>query len=129
MANQKFADHVTSIAFHLSLSRQMVICLVEVRERQQLIEKHGEKEGERLILEGFRPGRSRWRALGMPSNQVPAYWALERRGLVEQMPEKFSERGWGKQRLTKAGELVFGLLEEAGLIERLEEATGQTFVA
>lgn len=102
-ARQAFRDHVQSVAFHLTLSRKMIDALVWVKETDW--SDHSRHFG---------------------SLQVGTFDSLKRRGLVyhdwrEGWPK--GHKVWG---LTPAGELVFSLLVEAGLVvmQTARKATG-----
>lgn len=94
-ADSLFRAHVQSVAFHLTLSRQMIDALQIVRDTDQWVNSGA--------LSGF----ARW---------VPAARAIERRGLIFHDWRK----GWPKDhriyQLTTAGELVCELCVEAGLM-------------
>lgn len=117
--NQDLRNHVTSVAFHLSLSQGQVAVLVwlnEAIERDWVIRSH------RPLAERGRGPQS----IPMALDQfVMPVKALERKGLVEHCyyegdaPERH-KRGEriatpDVYRITAAGELVVGLLREAGL--------------
>ncbi|MGD9883384.1 MAG: hypothetical protein AB7F22_28930 [Reyranella sp.] len=100
-ADNLFREHVQSVAFHLTLSRQMIDALQIVRDTDE------------WVGSGALSGFARW---------VPATRAIERRGLI------FHDwrEGWPKHhriyQLTKAGELVCELCVEAGLMPALRRA-------
>lgn len=98
---RKFAAHVTSLAFNLSLSRNMIITLAQIAG-------HAEKY-ERDVFVAF----------GGFDTAVTSGRALEERGLVY----GFNPERPGMYRLTKAGEHVLELLKIAGLIEQVKIVT------
>ncbi len=125
IVNQKFAEHTTSVAFHLSLSRSQIMTLCQIRAFQQMRDK-----GDPFDVFAFFSfyGAQTRRALGIHADTyIASLRALEARGLVEDGPKVklagFSESEWPA--LTEAGETVFRLLEIAGLIARLEAAQQQ----
>lgn len=92
--NHKFASHVTSIAFNLTLSKSMVLKLVEVKANRSNL----------------------FRVIGLNDTAVAAARALIERGLIV-APDPV----WpGRYEMTAAGEHVFALLEMAGLVQRIE---------
>lgn len=107
--NPLFANHVTSIAFNLSLSKNMVVALVDVEARG----------------EPYRGERDTFRALGMPSNFVGGLRGLLERGLVVAPDPEWP----GACVLTEAGRHVFALLQCAGIIQRIENKVTQRSAA
>ena len=91
-----FASAVTSMAFTLSLSRGMIFRMVAIKNGQHMADL--------------------WRMAGVPDNAVPSGWALQKRGLVWS-PDADNP---GIYKLTEAGELVYSLLEIAGLVQASE---------
>ena len=96
--NAKFAAHVTSLAFSLQLSKPQIIRLVEIATRPNL-------------------GGNLFRILGAYDNSVAAGRALEEKGLVYAKDPSLP----GLYTMTEAGELVFQLLQMAGLVEKIEQ--------
>lgn len=96
--NPTFANHVTSIAFSLSLSKNMVVVLTDIAAKQEL-------------------HRDTFRLLGMPSNYVGGLRGLLERGLVYAPDPQWP----GKCEMTEAGKAVFDLLQMAGIVQRIEE--------
>lgn len=98
-ANALFGAHVQSVAFHLTLSRQMIDTLEIIRD-----------------LDWSKPMGGGQDAISRISRWVPAARSLERRGLI------FHDwrEGWPKNhaiyQLTTAGQLVCALCVEAGLM-------------
>lgn len=90
-ANAKFANHVTQVAFNLSLSRNMVFVLDAIA--------HGSLASSNM------------RAAGMIDTAVPSMRRLEERGLVYAPDPQWP----GRKLLTPAGEHVHALLVIAGL--------------
>lgn len=91
----QFASSVTSMAFSLNLSRNMIMKMVAIKNGQLQLDL--------------------WRMAGVPDACVPAGWSLEKRGLVWS-PDANAP---GLYRLTEAGEHVYALLEIAGLVSPL----------
>lgn len=91
-----FAGAVTSMAFSLNLSRNMILKLVAVKNGQHHVDL--------------------WRAAGFADATVPSGWALKKRGLVHSPDAKAP----GLYELTEAGEHVYSLLEIAGLVQATE---------
>lgn len=97
--NALFADHVTSVSFHLSLSRAMVFAM------QCIADRRGTDTRE-------------WLDAGHKCDRfVPSVKALGARGLVThedpaKMKPKFARYPYS---FTEAGEHVFALLVIAGL--------------
>ena len=117
-AREKFANHVQSIAFNLTLSRSMIGALAMIRDFNGYGCAHDDMEwGEIKRIYGPR----------IDGLFVPLMRAVERRGLVVHNPlpegKKMHEcPSHVFYQLTKAGELVCELLVEAGLIPaRVEE--------
>lgn len=95
--NKKFADHVTSLAFNLTLSKAMVVALVEIANNTGIMQI-----GNTL------------RVLGAPDTTVPTRRRLAERGLIH-LPT-----GEWPYVLTEAGEHVVALLKIAGIAETVE---------
>lgn len=100
--NERFQGYVTSTAFSMSLSRQMIRALLGV---------------EQACMKGIEYNR-------LPLSDS-ALTALARRGLIEWLDksdhafEGEHPRLWSDVcRVTKPGELMLELLAEAGLVER-----------
>jgi hypothetical protein len=121
LAQEKFASHVQSIAFQLTLSRRMIDCLRVVRDygfpttdgspRQRRLEAKNRRVVKR------HHSSSTHRAF-VTDNFVGFMRSLDNRGLVI-----WNETPWEKRKpgdrtvfLTKAGELTCLLLVEAGLM-------------
>lgn len=83
-SDDKFRDYVTSVAFHLSLSKRMVEGLLGFKDNG---------EADYCV-------------------QVPTYWSLEKRGLVAWNRDKEGKVTRGIY-LTPAGRLVRQLVEMA----------------
>jgi hypothetical protein len=94
--NERFAAHVTNIAFNLTLSKTMVVQLVATASG-------GDRRWELL------------RRLGMLPLELGANRALVSRGLAEAPDPEFP----GMLILTEAGQHVLKLLEIAGLVEAI----------
>jgi hypothetical protein len=101
--NERFATHVTSTTFHLSLSKGMIICLIAFANQR----KPGDYGN---VL----------RAAGLRDTFVGTARSLAERGLIE-APDK---RWPGIYNLTRAGELTVSLLMEAGMVERVTAEKG-----
>lgn len=125
--NERFADHVQSIAFHLTLSRSMI-------ETLGLLYHFGHVNDVENKFIHDKP--ERWEpSRYVDSHTVPIMNALERRGLVIHRPYKskaFEERKpgdfWRHQSflLTDAGEKVCELLVIAGLLVAKETKRGRS---
>jgi hypothetical protein len=121
LAREKFASHVQSIAFQLTLSRRMIDCLRVVRdygfptindspEQRQL-----EAENRTVVK---RQHRSSTHRAFISDNFVGFMRSLDNRGLVVWSDTPYEKRKCGERAifLTKAGELTCLLLVEAGLM-------------
>ena len=97
--NERFAAHVTGIAFSLQLSKAQIIKLVEVAGR-------GPDGGY----------TNYFRALRAHDTSVVSGRVLEEKGLVHAPDPQYP----GLYELTDPGRLVFDLLKMAGLVERIE---------
>lgn len=97
--NSQFASHVTSIAFNLSLSKNMVVVMTDIASQEQVT-------------------RNTFSALGMPSNFVGGIRGLLERGLVYAPDPTWP----GSCEFTDAGKAVFELLQMAGIVQRIESA-------
>ena len=98
--NKSFANYTTSLAFNMSLSKNMVIALAAIAG-------YADRYDKKTYI-----------ALGSYDTAVTSARCLKDRGLVYSYdPEKP-----GLYKLTKAGELVIELLKEAGLIEVIQAA-------
>ena len=97
--NEQFRHAVTSTAFILTLSKQMIIALVSIHS------------GDRSKMDVFK-------LLGMVDSSYTSAAALKYRGLVIAPDPEFP----GVFELTQAGELVLKLLGEAGLVHNIEES-------
>lgn len=113
MVNEAFKKHVTSVAFHLILTRTQIETLVYIRREQ------------RLHAAGFAVGLGGAHKMEAPRLFVPAVRALKERGLVVfQDPTSYSEDYKRpmydptklSHSLTEAGEKVWDLLVMAGLV-------------
>lgn len=105
--NEKLRSHVTSVAFHLTLKRTMIEAMQYIRLQTKLREMPG------FVWTAQNHERA-------PTLYVTGFWALERRGLVEQVNttgedglHDFQKFG---AKLTPAGEHVWALLLMAGLV-------------
>lgn len=106
MDNFMFRKYVTSMAFRIDLSRDMILTLVETSRRDD---------------DGNLPGyhfAGIHRMFGFADASYTSSQALVRRGLLY-APDPTRP---GIHHLTRAGELTLGLLEEAGLIEQFDDA-------
>lgn len=94
--NERFAAHVTSTAFHLSLSRSMIVSLVAIANQKT-------------------PGQygNALRVAGLRDTAVDTNRRLEDRGLIVAPDPKYP----GLYEITSAGKLVVELLKEAGLVQ------------
>jgi len=100
--NRLFAAHVTSTAFHLSLSRSMIGVLVDIANSQDARVK----------------SYSVMRALGLRDTWVGSARCLVDRGLIFSPDPEWP----GRFNLTEAGEHVIALLQIAGLAEPIIQA-------
>jgi len=96
--NPIFAGHVTSIAFNLALSKNMVVVLTDIAR------ECGVK-------------RDTFRVLGMRSNFCNGLQGLLDRGLVFAPDPKWP----GRCEMTEAGQAVFSLLQMAGIVQRISD--------
>lgn len=96
--NPLFASHVTSIAFNLSLTKNMVVVLTDIASRGQV-------------------HRDTFRTMGMPCGFSTGLRGLLDRGLVFAPDPKWP----GKCEFTEPGKAVFALLQMAGLVQRIED--------
>jgi len=104
--NHKFATHVTSIAFNLSLTKSMVLTLTDIASGNQV-------------------QRNTFRALGMPCKFVSGLRGLLERGLVFSPDPEWP----GKCEMTEAGTAVFALLQMAGIVQQIETKVAERSVA
>ena len=114
--NQRLREFTTQIAFHLTLSRQMIGRLQEIKLRQMLADvglsfyNHTDEVNDaRKQVPDIR-------------NFIAADRALEARGLITMTPNW--EKVWNQPlampaRLSPAGEHVFELLIMAGVVNKL----------
>lgn len=96
--NLEFAEHTTSVAFQLTLSKSMIVKLVEIATRRP--------NDNSLFL-----------VLGLSDRAVMAGRALRDRGLVVAPDPEWQ----GQYELTEAGEHLFALLQIAGLVQRIDD--------
>ena len=114
-ARAAFAGYVQSVAFNMTLSRNMVDMLGVVRDQQAA----GYSSYSKVFLD---QGRNRSYVSG---HSVPLFNSLQRRGLVihnhwDAGPQrKPAPDSWRYHELTRAGELMCELLVEAGLLAKL----------
>ena len=117
-ARATFAGYVQSVAFNMTLSRNMVDMLGVVRDQQAAgydsYSKIFEDQGTRRSYVG--------------GHSVPLFNSLMRRGLVihnhwDGDVNNPAPKGWRYHELTRAGELMCELLVEAGLLARLSVST------
>jgi hypothetical protein len=99
MVNKQFADHVTSMAFNLSLSKSMIITLGHIATNTHC------------------RGSGLYRAFGVADTYVPCVNRLLERGLVHSPDKELP----GRVELTEPGELVVQLLRMAGLLEKFDK--------
>lgn len=98
--NSRFANYVTNMAFNLSLSKGMIVCMAQIAGAAK------------------RFNSTPYWAVGAPDDAVPSIRRLTERGLVFAAdPEKP-----GLVEFTEAGKHVFELLKIAGLIVQLKDA-------
>ena len=125
-ARQKFSDHVQAIAFNLTLSRRM-IGLLQVARDGLMIWADGLNDKSPAALVRREHAKQLTVLAHGADNIIGLSSALQRRGLIYRPPildEKNGSDYWGDSRkqgvplyrLTRAGELVCDLLEEAGLM-------------
>jgi|HubBroStandDraft_6_1064221.scaffolds.fasta_scaffold134224_5 hypothetical protein len=121
LAREKFASHVQSIAFQLTLSRRMIECLRVVRDYgfPAIDDSPGQKQLEdknRAVVK--RQHRSSTHRAFITDNFVGFMRSLDNRGLVVWNEIPYVKRKPGERTLflTKAGELTCLLLVEAGLM-------------
>lgn len=126
MINERLREHTTNVAFHLTLSRHMIMAMQRVKCETLLFEAGYFKNGQEDIMK--RLDKEKIMLQGVTSTLfVTGFRALETRGLVENLQTAtVDERGetsfnWKALpfRLTPAGEKVWGLLEMAGLVVEL----------
>lgn len=98
VADRKFAGYVTSIAFQMSLSKSMVINLLDIAN-----DKMRSREG--IYIYGLR------------DNAVPSRACLEERGLIYAPDPEWP----GRYMLSEAGKHVVELLKIAGIAIKVEE--------
>lgn len=124
--NQRFADHVQSIAFHLTLSRSMIEALGLLYHFGQIYDCESKLIHHKP--ERWEPSRY------VDSHTIPIMNALERRGLVVHNPpppraeRKMGYNLWRHRSflLTDAGEKVCELLVLAGLLNAKESKRGRS---
>ena len=112
-AQTAFAGYVQSVAFHMTLSRNMIDLLCVVRDWGHGTEIWNDSRGFHHMKHPLSTGH-------VSSHSVPLMDALKRRGLVYHNP---FNKGMGREPahwrwfvLTRAGELTCQLLVEANLI-------------
>lgn len=117
-ARANFANYVQSVAFNMTLSRQMVEALGLIRDFGRISDAHGDHRPDDTFDDwaSRNPmgGRSR-----LDRHSVTYWRALKHRGLVIDVPRDLNNPKWWQQRsiaLTRAGELMCELLVEAGLL-------------
>lgn len=105
----RFAEHVTSTAFHLSLSKRMIeqLCYVEQMGRTWLMGTTGYALIARGLVENCDPNPE--------SGDVGLYEKISNRDLIAN-PSMYCTP---LVKLSKAGELLMPLLREAGLYREL----------
>jgi hypothetical protein len=111
-ANERFANHVQSIAFNLTLSRAMI-------EGLRLVRDWGMPEGRDISRNHGWAKPKPDNELRSPSGQdlwTTAVQALIRRGLVFHDWIETAPKGHRYFKLTRAGDLVCDLLVEARLL-------------
>jgi hypothetical protein len=104
--NKVFADHVTTTAFFLSVSKKQI--------RYLSVLFHSPWPAQGYYLRDFSCTRDD------PDNWISSYRALTRKGLVISVTDD-TERNTGHYELTQAGKLLCEMLVEAGLIEEREQ--------
>lgn len=109
MANNAFRQAVTSVSFHLTLSKTQVAAVVIIEEsRRRGVYIHG-------------PHTTTWNLF------VPAVSTLIHRGMVTHHPPKGPRPHQPLStyyKFTKVGRLVVQMLEEAGLYEEYAKELG-----
>lgn len=113
-AQSKFSNYVQSIAFNMTLSRQMIAGLDMVRNYWV----------DAIPLPPMADTNYKSPRLLQYSHCVPMINALIRRGLVwhDYIPPSSAPRGHQFYKLTRAGELMHELLVEAGLLAPARDA-------
>ena len=99
--NEAFANSVTNMAFNLTLSKNMVICLACTAGVADIY------------------SRDIFTAFGSYDTAVTSRQALRKRGLIQKMRGQEKE---GIYELTEAGKHIFELLKIAGLVQKIEIA-------
>ena len=108
--NKVFAEHVTSTAFFLSISKKQMEYLAFLRRFPYGCEDQNRFGGYYHQLRDNVIGKDTW---------IASMRSIANKGLVVWIIHD-SERQHGHYEITKAGELVCDLLEEAGLIQSKE---------
>lgn len=107
--NKVFADHVTSTAFFLSISKK------QIKYMQHLFNyPYGTGNHYNYELSGIDGSGA------CPNNFIASFNSLERKGLIERVVID-DKTNLGYKKLTRAGELTCELLIEAGLMLRVVE--------
>lgn len=112
----RFADYVTRVAFNLTLSRGQITALAIIKSEIDQDARRRKARKPKKFLSLDNPPAPRF------SHFVPAVQGLERRGLVVwEDPSQMKPR-WDHCpfKLTRAGELVYQLLETAGLVRNAD---------
>ena len=118
--NKTFADHVTSTAFFLSISRKQMDLLLHFEANPWKASDFDRRVGDRR---GYYSG-----VFYDLRNGIATARALEAKGLTSSHPHKFKSGFDGSQaetsyyKLTEAGRLVCALLREAGLAESINRS-------
>lgn len=118
--DNNFANYVTSVAFHLSLSKQMAACLhhIDCYERLWRATKDKHEKSKITLSDAIVRTDRGYDAF------IPAVKALERRGLVKFERPKTADgnHDWAalSYSITEPGQHVLALCRLAGLIPAYE---------
>lgn len=114
--NQVFAEATTSTAFLLTLTKRQCNTLLRLYQIAAEAEKRGlpawQSGGH--FIDGYNSPMARFYSEVITANPMPSLHALKDRGLVFWHYQQ-DGKACGFGGLTKAGELVCGLLVEAGM--------------
>jgi len=125
-AREKFAAHVQSVAFQISLSRKMIDLLQVVRDYgfPHCAYNRNNKEENDAHTQTWLKNRECVRISNGTEQFSMFMHAIVRRGLVYANPKEHRDRKDGDRAflLSRAGELVCDLLVEAGLMAPAQES-------
>jgi len=124
--NPRFRNYVTDTAFKMSLGKTHITAMVAIKQAQ--IHKNGV---DQLQIAGYPDAMFQGypRIAHEMGLWVGAVRSLEDKGLINIKESTLHLPYWERYTITQAGELVWALLIEAGLVEEVKPKSSKRHVA